>query len=106
MPQINCDVINCSHNKDAICYANIINVAGGNARETENTACASFLDSDHYSTLTNNTNDYGSRCLDLVCNVQSCTYNDNKLCSADAINVTGFGANIYQETNCSTFKTR
>jgi len=104
MPEVNCNVNNCSHNKDAICFANSVNVAGGRAKESDNTCCASFLNGDNYGTLTSNTNDYGSQCMDVVCNVQSCSYYNNKYCTADSINVSGGRANIYEETNCSTFK--
>lgn len=104
MSKIICNVTNCSHNKSEICYANRINVSGGNAKDPGETCCASFLDSAHYSTLTNNTNDHGYECSAIVCDVKSCSYNNNKSCYADGINVSGGRSNIYEETNCSTFK--
>lgn len=104
MPKISCNVTNCSHNKNEVCYANRINVSGGNAENSRQTCCASFLDSSHYSTLTNNTNDYGNECTAIVCNVHSCTFNDNENCYAGSIAVSGNKANIYEETKCSTFR--
>jgi hypothetical protein len=104
MAKIDCTVTNCSHNKDEICYANRINVSGGNAEKVLDTCCASFLNSDIYSNLTNNTNDKNHRCSAIVCTVPSCEYNKNQLCYADNIQVNGEGANIYEETNCSTFR--
>lgn len=104
MPKIVCDVTKCSHNKSNICYANRINIAGGNAENSEQTNCASFLDKNHYSTLTNNTNYDSDECNAIVCNVHSCSYNHNKCCYADSIQVTGDGANLYEETSCHTFK--
>lgn len=103
MIKINCAVENCSHNNCGTCYANRINVEGNGAKNAETTCCASFLDKRHYSTLTNNTNSQGA-CDCLVCGVTNCAYNDNKLCTAEIINVSGAGANIYNETNCETFK--
>ena len=56
-----------------------------------------------YSNLTNNTNTCGP-CESLVCTVQSCTYNKNQACTAEAINVAGDNVVVYTEANCSTFK--
>ena len=105
MSKINCSVNNCSHNKEASCYANRVNVGGKGAKKSCNTCCGSFLDKVNYSTLTNNTSSNGS-CDCLVCEVETCTYNNNKLCSADCISVSGTSVNIYTETKCSTFKLR
>lgn len=104
MAKINCDVTNCSHNKSNTCFANRINVSGGNADKECETCCATFLDKALYSTLTNNTNDYGKDCSAIVCDVKTCYYNENKLCTADSINVFGENVNLYEETNCGTFK--
>ena len=107
MAKINCSVTNCSHNKSAICYANIVNISGGAATKECNTCCDSFLDYKHYSNLTNNTNDLGP-CDALVCSVETCVYNHNKACTADGIQVDSHGdePKIYTETNCATFKHR
>ena len=103
MYKISCSVGNCSHNNEGVCYANRINVGGQGTDKACGTCCGSFLDEKHYSTLTNNTNSQGA-CDCLVCGVTNCVYNDNKLCTAEIINVSGAGANIYNETNCETFK--
>ena len=48
-----------------------------------------------------------SGCCDaLVCQVETCIYNENKLCSADCISVSGNDPSIYTETACKTFKSR
>jgi len=106
MPRINCDVTNCSHNDERICYANIINVGGKSARSDSDTCCVSFLDSAVYSNLSNNINQKGSPCFGIGCNVHTCVYNSNNLCEADSIHVNGNNVNLYTETNCETFKTR
>ena len=103
MIKINCNVENCSHNKSGVCYSNRVNIEGNGAKDNNSTCCASFLDKRHYSTLTNNTNSNGS-CDCLVCDVVNCKYNDNKLCTADSISVSGNNVNVYIETNCDTFK--
>lgn len=104
MAKINCDVTNCSHNDHRVCFANRVNVAGGKAEDSRETCCASFLDRTHYSTLTNNTNRLEEECTAIVCDAVTCTYNENKLCYAGNIHVSGNMARIYEETSCETFK--
>ncbi len=105
MPSINCSVNNCSHNNSGVCYANRVNVSGKNSKTSENTACASFLINSVYGTLTDNTNDSGP-CSCICCNVSSCTYNNNNLCSLENINVSPDLAqtNLYTETSCTSFE--
>ncbi len=105
MNKINCNVDNCSHNSTGVCYANRIDVGGKGVTEACETCCGSFLDKKHYSTLTNNTNADGP-CDCIVCSAEKCVYNNNKLCTADTIQVSGHDAQIYTETICSTFKTK
>jgi len=104
MSKINCSVSNCSHNDDNSCYANIINVGGKSAKKDSDTCCSSFLDSIAYSDLTNIVNGTKSECDLVSCNVGTCTYNSNQLCSAKSIEVSGRDVNLYSETDCSTFK--
>ena len=102
MNKIDCSVTKCSHNKDSVCYANRINVGVNGAKKACDTCCASFLDKNHYSTLTNNTNTSGS-CDIIVCDALECKYNYNKLCNAESIQIKGDNAHIYNETECATF---
>lgn len=103
MQLINCNAVNCSHNKDMICYSNRINVVGKDSTKDSDTACGSFLDSKAFGSLTNNIYDEGNACSCLVCDVESCKYNENELCSLDSIHVSGCGANLYSETSCESF---
>ncbi|MGL5694091.1 MAG: DUF1540 domain-containing protein [Peptostreptococcaceae bacterium] len=103
MDKINCNVENCSHNCSGTCYSNRVNVGGKGAKSTCDTCCGSFLDKKNYSTLTNNSNSGGS-CDCLVCEVLNCGYNDNKLCKANSISISGKDVNLYSETSCETFK--
>lgn len=104
MNTINCTVKNCSHNNDCVCYANRINVAGKGATNPNSTCCGSFLDKSLYSNLTNNTNQNG-KCTALVCNVDTCTHNENSMCVLDTISVSGDGSpKIYSETQCNSFE--
>ena len=103
MNMINCNAVNCSHNKDMVCYSNRINIVGKNSTKNDNTCCGSFLESKTYGALTNNIFEEGNACDCLVCNVEKCKYNDNQLCSLDSIYVSGNGANLYTETCCESF---
>ena len=103
MAKISCNVSNCSHYEDGVCYSNRVNIGGKGASTCDDTCCGSFLDKAHYTTLTNNTNGSGS-CDCLVCEVETCGYNTNKTCEAPSISVQGNNVHLYSETFCDTFK--
>jgi hypothetical protein len=105
MAKINCKVTNCSHNQSGECYANCIDIVGSSAKKECDTCCGSFLDNRHYSELTNNTLSMGS-CDCLKCTVETCTYNENRLCSLDQIQVGGQRVEFYTQTECSSFQQR
>lgn len=105
MEKINCDVTNCSHNNSGICYSNRVDIGGVSASTERGTCCGAFLHEYLYSDLTNNTNSSG-QCDALTCNVQSCSHNYNKLCELSSISVSGYGAQLYSETRCSSFDSK
>jgi Domain of Unknown Function (DUF1540). len=106
MAKISCEVINCSHNKTGICYANCVDIAGSSAKKDFDTCCGSFLNRLHYSELTNNVLSSGS-CDCLKCAVETCDYNDNNLCTLDSIKVSGTGhVEYHTQTECASFKVR
>lgn len=106
MSKINCGVLNCSHNNESTCYANVINVGGKSARKGSDTCCATFTDDKLYSELTNNINGDGNECNSVTCNVGTCSFNTDNLCNAKSIEVNGEAVNLYTETDCLTFKTK
>lgn len=105
MEKINCNVMNCSHNKTGICHSNRVDIGGMSASTTRGTCCGSFLHESTYGNLTNNTNS-GGQCDSLTCNVESCIHNTNRLCNLDSIYVSGNGSQIYSETRCSSFDSK
>lgn len=105
MQKINCVINNCAHNNGGACFSNRVDIGGISAAENGDTCCGSFLDEKNYGKLTNNTNGSGE-CSCLVCKVDTCTYNNNDLCSLEIINVGGNEVNIYTETECNSFKLR
>lgn len=102
MQKINCDVSNCSHNKDGICYSNRVDIGGVSASSSSGTCCGSFLNKHLYSNLTDNTNSQ-CQCDSLICTAETCMHNENKLCMLSSINVSGSRSQIYTETECSSF---
>lgn len=105
MSKIDCSVNNCSHNKSGVCYANRINIGGESASKETDTCCGSFLNKHHYSDLTDNTLTSGS-CDVIVCNAQSCAYNENCLCNLDDIQVVGDNPEVYTSTCCASFRNK
>lgn len=103
MTRINCEVERCSHNKRGVCYANCVDIVGSSAKEEYDTACASFLNKLHYSELTNNTLSEGA-CECLKCTAETCTFNENNLCTLDGIQVSGRAVELYTQTECASFE--
>lgn len=105
MTKINCNVDNCSHNKTGVCFSNRVNIGGLTSTCADNTCCGSFLDKRNYSDLTNNTNSSGP-CDALVCKVDNCSHNCNRLCDLSSINVSGTDVKIYSEAHCESFESK
>lgn len=103
MEKINCDVSNCSHNKNGMCYSNAIEIGGINASTDTSTCCGSFLNKSSYGELTSNTNSF-NQCDSLVCNVKTCKHNLNSSCNLHSISVAGTNSQVYTETKCASFK--
>lgn len=103
MAKINCAVHDCSHNKSGTCYANSVDIVGNSAQTSSDTCCGAFLSKLHYSELTNNVLSSGS-CDSLKCTVETCAFQDNKLCTLDNIQVSGENAEYHTQTACVSFK--
>lgn len=106
MSKVNCTVSNCAYYGNNLCYAEKINISGKSASKSENTNCSSFLQKEHYSSLTNNTNNGQT---DLVCNVSSCEYNgQGDVCTLQNIQVEACTGKpvAYSETYCGSFENR
>ena len=103
MQKINCDVHNCSHNKNSVCYSNTVDIGGMSACSEKATCCGSFLIRSLYGGLTSNTNSSGP-CDVLICSVETCVHNCNTLCNLKSIQVSGDNTQLYSETECSSFE--
>lgn len=105
MPNLGCAVTTCYYNKNQKCCLEGIRVRGSEADTSDSTACGSFREKGE-GTFTNSCECHMSpeQHSSVQCEAVKCCYNNNKVCHADAIDITGNGAKTYTETECKTFK--
>lgn len=105
MPTLKCDVASCIHNAERCCCKGEILVEGSNAKESDDTFCASFVEreDDSFSNMYE-TPDYYS---DVECEATDCMYNIECECHAEQIGICGGrNCNCSEDTACATFKCR
>ncbi len=102
MPKLRCSAQSCMHNNSECCCRGEIEVAGESAGHSEDTCCSNFYQD------TGSTRDAvgqePTEFMDVQCQAQNCTHNENCKCEADYIDVSGYGACECDETCCSSFK--
>jgi hypothetical protein len=107
MTNLQCNVINCSNNKDNCCCRPDIQVNGPCACGSEQTSCSSFVDA---TSSAENSTGYSmpNIALDISCDAKNCTYNKQEKCCADHISVSSEGANpdTSSKTECASFENR
>lgn len=107
MTDLQCDVRNCANNKDCYCCRPDITVSGPRAGESDQTYCASFID--HEADAPSNAvyDEKPNPRMDIRCDVGQCTYNDERYCNADHIDIKTTKVNSGQiKTECATFENR
>ena len=102
MTKLECSVENCMHNSDNCCCKGSILVDGYDARDAEETCCASF--DENKGGVFSNLFKTPETKLDVSCDAVNCCYNEDKRCEADGISICGSGACDCEETCCRTFK--
>lgn len=104
MTLLDCNVNNCLYNDSNLCCKNNIEVAGDQACSSDCTCCDSF----HERQKDSFSNSVGepTRPTNVSCEAEKCVYNENHLCSADQIGISGNNAHATEETQCATFKSR
>ena len=116
MTRLSCNASNCVNNASGLCGARNINVAGASAHTSVSTECSTFEEKGLKSSLSNITNMnfpgqvkqlFNSESIEMSpnirCEAQSCKYNENMLCNASDIHVSGPGALSSSRTCCDTF---
>lgn len=109
MTDLQCNVTNCGNNKQYFCCRPDIMVGGPRASASTQTYCANFIDAAHSSGMPQDAIDHDSPnpSLDVHCEVTKCTYNQQRACSADRIDIRTTEVNDGQvKTECATFENR
>lgn len=102
MPELKCTVDSCYYNKRECCCKGTIEVTGSKAKSTEETNCESFVERKRDSI--SNATEHPCRTIDVVCQATSCQYNDNNMCDAKDIGISGTGAHNCSQTECASFR--
>ena len=102
--RLSCSAMSCIHNSDHCCCKNEISVDGKDAKDCCETCCATF--SKRGEGTFQNSFETPNNALHIRCEAENCVYNQNKVCQADQIGITGGNANDAAQTACATFKMR
>lgn len=104
MTRLDCTVSTCVHNSEKCCCKREILVEGMGANACQDTCCGSF--EENRGGLFKNLFKMPESKLEVDCDVMSCLYNDDHLCRAEKITITGDGARAVGQTECSSFRKR
>ena len=104
MTNLNCSACTCAHNKDHLCILNNIEVAGEFASQSDSTCCNSFQEKTEGSFI--NSIEEPSISAEIGCKAEGCIHNENCMCCADEINISGDHASASKQTMCSTFQSK
>lgn len=102
MAKLDCDVVNCTYNKDASCVRKNIGVEGDTARYASETCCGSF-EVKRKGCCSNAMSEDAAKDTDVNCGAVECKFNQNHKCSANHIGISGKYADDMSETECASF---
>lgn len=109
MTGLHCDVTKCGNNKESCCCRPDIMVGGPRASASSQTYCANFIDGEENGGVPRDAVDHEdpNPRLNVHCEVTKCTYNEDRACSADHIDIRTAMVNRGQvKTECATFENR
>lgn len=100
MTVLDCRVSSCVHNETGRCCRGSIEVKGQDATKSDSTFCGSY--DKRGCGCTNRAKEPDDR-IDIRCEAEKCTYNDNYNCTAGHVGVVGSNAGEMSQTECGTF---
>lgn len=107
MTDLYCGVAGCANNREQKCCRPDIMVGGPDAGNAKQTYCANFLDMSEGAAENAVDNESPNPSLDIHCEVTNCSYNRNRACDADHIDIRTTQVNNGQvKTECATFQTQ
>ena len=101
MPALVCSAQNCVFNNAMYCSKGDIRVGGEDARVCQDTCCESFQERKRESAK--NSMGSPSTHIDIKCEAEHCRYNDQCVCNAKHVDISGAAACRCDETECVTF---
>lgn len=113
--QLKCDAENCLYNRSHLCSAEEIEVQGGHTMGGRFTYCGTFSSKSlgNYVSSVGNMNYSGAiqqvisddLVMDpkVLCNAVNCTYNSDKVCEADHVQIQNEVSSTAEQTECQTF---
>ena len=106
MTNLTCGVADCANNCERKCCRPDIMVGGPDAGNAKQTYCANFLDQSEGAAENAVDSTSPNPSLDIHCEVTDCSYNRDRACDAERVDIRTTQVNNGQiKTECATFKT-
>lgn len=104
MPNLRCDVKNCSYNEECHCCLSQIQVGDQVSSNTEATNCESFVESEY---IASNCSMEPKDDVQITCSATECVFNHSHQCFAVDVEISGTNTTCHlDDTCCSTFISR
>lgn len=104
MPNLRCEVKNCSYNEDCFCCLSQINVGDQASSNRDATNCESFVESEY---VASNCSMCPQNEVQIKCSATECVFNRQHSCYAVDVEISGATTACHlEDTCCSTFISR
>lgn len=102
MPLLVCSAQSCVYNNGMYCSRGDIKIGGEEAKTFGETCCTSF--EERTSMGAKSSMGSPSQKIKVVCEACECKYNEDRVCEAGKIDISGVSACKCEQTECSTFQ--
>ncbi|KZL93299.1 DUF1540 domain-containing protein [Clostridium magnum] len=115
--KLRCGAEHCYNNVNNFCIANVIHVGGTDAYTSPETACNTFVEKTDIRGTSHFINRnllggfrqlFSHQTVEMAprvdCDAENCTYNVNKICGAEYVEIHGENATTSEKTQCETFR--